>query len=191
MSFFRQPSHIKSVEECEEKFQRRAYGCLPKVSLIFNGKQVLWEVKKVLQSHFSDLYKRLNALTDQRERECYSPAELIMGGVVLFLLKAKSRNEMDQLYRSLEFSRNYRKIFKLRCPSMSAVEDFYRLLSVEEFDVLKAFFSTELIFLTKKKRTYIFSQTNCIFYTPSERFPKYLHFMQLSSIPTMLFEKNT
>ena len=41
---FPQPSHIKSVEECEEKFQRGAYGCLPKVSLIFNGKQVLREV---------------------------------------------------------------------------------------------------------------------------------------------------
>jgi hypothetical protein len=146
---FPQPSHIKSVEECEEKFQRGAYGCLPKVSLIFNGKQVLWEVKKVLQGHFSDLYKRLNALTDQRERECYSPAELIMGGVVLFLLKAKSRNEMDQLYRSLEFSRNYRKIFKLRCPSMSAVEDFYRLLSVEEFEVLRASLIATLI----EKRT--------------------------------------
>ena len=133
-----QPPHIKPFEECKEIFQRGAYGCLPKVSLIFNGKQVLWEVKKVLQCHFSDLYKRLNALTDNRERECYSPAELVLGGVVLFLLKKKSRHEMDKSFGDLGFSRIYRKIFKFRCPSMSAVEDFYRILPAEEFDELKS-----------------------------------------------------
>ena len=72
------------------------YGCLPKVSPIVTGKQVLWEVKKVLQCHFPDLYNRLNALTDLREREGYSPAELVLGGIVLFLLNNKSRNEMDK-----------------------------------------------------------------------------------------------
>jgi len=42
----------------------------------------------------------------------------------LFLLKKKSRNEMDNHFREQEFSRNYRKLFKLRCPIMCAVEDF-------------------------------------------------------------------
>jgi hypothetical protein len=140
---FPQPPHIKSVEEIE-----RRYGCLPKVSSISTGKQVLWEVKKVLQCHFPDLYNRLNTLTDTRDRKCYSPAELVLGGMVLFLLKKKSRNEMDNHFRDQEFSSNYRKIFKLRCPSMCAVEDFYRIVPREEFDNLKV---SLLVLLIEKR----------------------------------------
>ena len=128
LSVILQPPHIKSVEEIESSFQDHRCHCLPKVSSIHTGKQVLWEVKKVLQCHFSDLCALLNAVTDMRERKCYSPAELILGGIVLFLLKQKSRNEMDQHFREAEFSDNYRKIFKLRCPGMCAGEDFYRIL---------------------------------------------------------------
>jgi hypothetical protein len=119
------------------------------VSSIANGKQVLWEVKKVLRCHFSGLYDRLNALTDTRQRKSYSPAELVLGGMVLFLLKKKSRNEMDNHFREQEFSDNYRKIFKLRCPSMCAVEDFYRTVPPEEFDDLKSAIIAVLI----EKRT--------------------------------------
>ena len=96
---FSQPPHIKSVEEISDSFQERSYGCLPKVSSVFNGKQVLWEVKKVLQCHFPVLNDKLNAMTDTRERKSYQPAELVLGGVVLFLLKKKSRNEMDNHFR--------------------------------------------------------------------------------------------
>jgi len=145
-----QPPHIKSVDGVGFNFQVPEYGCLPKVSAIFNGKQVLWAVKKVLQCHFSDLYERLNVLSDTRERKCYSPAELVLGSLVLFFLKKKSRNEMDSHFRELEFSRNYRKIFKLRCPSMCAVEDFYRDLSREEFGNLKV----ALIAILIEKRTF-------------------------------------
>jgi len=125
------------------------YGCLPKVSPIVTGKQVLWEVKKELQCHFPDLYDSLNALSDTRERKGYSPAELVLGGIVLFLLKNKSRNEMDKHFREVEFSQNYRKIFKLRCPSMCAVEDFYRCVPTDEFDDLKS----SLLALLIEKRT--------------------------------------
>ena len=112
---FSQPPHIKSVEEIEVGSQVLSYGCLPKVSSVVNGKQVLWEVKKVLQCHFPVLNAKLNAMTDARERKSYQPAELVLGGIVLFLLKRKSRNKMDNHFREQEFSRNYRKIFKLRC----------------------------------------------------------------------------
>jgi len=149
LSVFLQPPHIKSVEEIDARFQFYGNGCLPKVSSIFNGKHVLWEVKKVLQCHFSDLYVRLNTMTDTRERKCYSPAELAMGGIVLFLLKSKSRNEMDNHFREQEYSDNYRKIFKLRCPSMCAVEDFYRNLPTEELEKLKV----SLIAILIEKRT--------------------------------------
>ena len=145
-----QPPHIKSVEEIDARFRKFGYGCLPKVDSVVTGKRVLWEVKKVLRCYFSDLYDRMNALTDARDRKCYSAAELVMGGVVLFLLHNKSRNEMDKRYGEQAFSKNYRKIFKLRCPSMSAVEDFYRLLPPEEFDDLKA----ALIAVLINKRTF-------------------------------------
>jgi len=72
-----------------------------------------------------------------------------MGGIVLFLLKKKSRNEMDDHFREREFSENSCKIFKLRCPSMCAVEDFYRILPTEELEKLKA----TLISILIEKRT--------------------------------------
>ena len=56
---------------------------------------------------------------------------------------------MDQHFREAEFSDNYRKIFKLRCPSMCAVEDFYRILPTEELENLKA----PLIAILIEKRT--------------------------------------
>jgi hypothetical protein len=141
---FSKPPHIESVEEIERKF-----GCLPKVSAVVTGKEVLREVSKVLRCHFPDLYSRSNALTDSRQRKCYKPSEPVPGGIVLFLLKNKSRSGMDNHFREEEFSRNYRKIFKLKCPSMSAVEDFYRKLPPEELDGLKA----ALIAVLIEKRT--------------------------------------
>ena len=132
------PPDIKHVSEACSHFELPVKNRLPKVSAFFTGKQVLWEVKKVLQCHFSDLYKHLDALPDARKRKEYSPAGLVMGSIVLFLLKQKSRNEMDNHFHEQEFSCNYRKIFKLRCPSMCAVEDFYRILPPEELDCLKA-----------------------------------------------------
>jgi len=45
---------------------------------------------------------------------------------------------MVNQFREQELSANYRKIFKFRCASMCAVEDFYRILTCEEFDALKS-----------------------------------------------------
>ena len=56
---------------------------------------------------------------------------------------------MDNDFRELEFSKNYRKIFKQRCPSMCAVEDFYRIVPIEEFERLKVSMLAVLI----EKRT--------------------------------------
>ena len=109
----------------------------PKLSARATGKKVLWEIKKVLQSHFPDLAERLNRITDTRERRPYSPSELVFGGLVLFLLKCRSRNAMNNRLMEKEFSGNYRKLFKMPCPGMDAVEDFYRELPPEEFDDLK------------------------------------------------------
>jgi hypothetical protein len=128
---------------------------------VVTGKQVLWEVKKLLQCHFSGLYDRFNSLTDTRQRKGYSPAELVLGGMVLFLLKSKSRAEMDNRFREQEFSKNYRKIFKLRCPSMDAVEDFFRELPREELDKLKAASVAVLI----EKRTLHSHRLLCKYFT--------------------------
>jgi len=142
------PDIKPDIKSCSG-FEFSLKNCSSKHSSIVTGKQVLWEVKKVLQCHFPDLYKYLDALPDARKRKEYSPAGLVMGSIVLFLLKQKSRNEMDNHFREKEFSDNYRKIFKLRCPSMCAVEDFFRVLPSEEFDRLKA----SMIAILVEKRT--------------------------------------
>ena len=65
-----QSSHIKSVEEIMDHSQVLSYGCLSKVSSVVNGKQVLWEVKKVLQCHFPVLNDKLNAMI--RNNTCWN-----------------------------------------------------------------------------------------------------------------------
>lgn len=77
------------------------------------------------------------ALGDSRKRKDYSLAELVMGGVMLFVFKAGSRNAFDNDRREAVFRENYRRAFKLRLPSMDAVEDLYRLLGESQLESLK------------------------------------------------------
>lgn len=98
-----------------------------------------------LANHFPDLSVLLNRMNDKRERHEYSVEELVLGGLILFLLKQGSRNSMDNLRCQEQFSRNYYRAFKRRCPSMDAVEDFYRILEPQELEQVRAVLIARLI----------------------------------------------
>lgn len=76
-------------------------------------------------------------LADPRKRKDYSLAELVVGGIMLFVFKEGSRNAFDNERREARFRKNYRRAFKLRLPGMDAVEDLYRLLDENEPENLK------------------------------------------------------
>lgn len=72
---------------------------------------------------------------------------------MLFVFKEGSRNAFDNDRREAVFRKNYRRAFKLRLPSMDAVEDLYRLLGDGELESLKHLLVKTLI---EKKMFYKF-----------------------------------
>ena len=56
---------------------------------------------------------------------------------MLFVFKEGSRNAFDNERKEDRFRKNYKRAFKLRPPSMDAVEDLYRLLEESELESLK------------------------------------------------------
>lgn len=109
------------------------------------GKQVIWQIGKVLTSYFPDLYDKLSGIVDPRKRREYALTELVMGGIMLFVFKEGSRNAFDNERKEAVFSRNYQRAFHLQLPGMDAVEDLYRLLDAGELEKLKTFLIKELV----------------------------------------------
>ncbi len=72
-----------------------------------------------------------------RKRKDYPLAELVVGGIMLFVFKEGSRNAFDNGRKEAVFRKNYRRAFKLGPPSMDAVEDLYRLPGESQLESLK------------------------------------------------------
>ena len=111
------------------------------------------QIAKTIQSGFPGLAEKITGLDDPRKRKDYSLAELVMGGIMLFVFKEGSRNAFDNDRREAMFRKNYRRAFKLRLPSMDAVEDLYRLLGESQLESLKHLLVKTLI---EKKLFYKF-----------------------------------
>ncbi|MCF6356509.1 MAG: transposase [Draconibacterium sp.] len=84
-------------------------------------------------------------LCDPRKRKDYSLAELVMGGIMLFVFKEGSRNSFDNDRKETVFRKNNQRAFKLRLPSTDAIEDLFRLLDKQELETLKTLLIKELI----------------------------------------------
>lgn len=111
------------------------------------------QIAKTIQSGFPGLAEKITGLDDPRKRKDYSLAELVMGGIMLFVFKEGSRNAFDNDRREAMFRKNCRRAFKLRLPSMDAVEDLYRLLGESQLESLKHLLVKTLI---EKKLFYKF-----------------------------------
>jgi hypothetical protein len=110
-----------------------------------NGKIVLWQIKKVLHCHFSDLEAHLSSLTDPRTGIQYSIEELLMASIVLFLLNCDSRNDFNNKSRDQQFRQNYYRMFRLELPQMDAVNDLFEKLLVKEMETLRCHLIASLI----------------------------------------------
>ena len=96
------------------------------------------QMHKVIKQYFPKLFEQMGALTDHRKRRDYQVSELITSGIAMFLLKATSRNALNNDRKQECFKSNYAKIFKRRLAHMDTVEDFLRRLPAEDLDKLKA-----------------------------------------------------
>lgn len=128
-----------------ETSHRKGFRVPPKPKASENGQIVLSVINKVISSCFPDIKERMNSLSESRKRVGYSMAELVLAGVMLFVFKKGSRNKMDNARRNQKFKKNYCRIFKLRLPSMDAVEDVYRNLEPIELENLIASLISTLI----------------------------------------------
>jgi len=99
---------------------------------------------KVIKGKCPGLFVQMEQLADKRKRKDYQVAELVTGGIAMFLFKETSRNAFNN-DRSERFKRNYFKIFRLRLPHMDTVDAFLRLLSPYELENLKAALVSGLI----------------------------------------------
>ena len=103
------------------------------------------QIAKVIHSGFPGLNDKIMHLCDPRKRKDYSLAELVMGGIMLFVFKEGSRNAFDNDRKEMVFRKNYQRAFKLRLPSTDAVEGLFRLLGKQELEKLKSLLIKELI----------------------------------------------
>ena len=101
------------------------------------GRVALWQIKKVLHCHFADFASRISALCDPRKGVQYSIEEIVMAGIVLFLLKCSSRNAFNHKAKDVQFRGNYYRMFRLGLPHMDAVNELFEKMDTEAFEALR------------------------------------------------------
>ena len=80
------------------------------------GQQIVCQINRTISHYFPDLIERLQKLPYYRERKHYKIAELVTGGIAMFLFKEGSRNAMNNDRKEEKFNKNYQRLFKLRLP---------------------------------------------------------------------------
>jgi hypothetical protein len=109
------------------------------------GKTIVYQINKTIKHYFPDIREKLNQMEDARKRSDYELAELLTGGIAMFLFKSSSRNAFNLDRKEAQFQKNYFRLFKMRAPHMDAVDDLFRLLDEKELEKLKAIFVAGLI----------------------------------------------
>lgn len=109
-----------------------------KTSAAEKGKIILWSIKKVIHSHFPDLFEKLNCLTDNRKRKEYSTPEIFIGALFMFIFKETSRNSYNNDRREPCFRKNFYKIFGFNLPHGDTIDEVLRELPTHELEILKA-----------------------------------------------------
>ncbi len=99
-----------------------------------------------MRSYFPDLKKSLSQVTDHRKRKDYGCDELLSASLGMFILKAQSRNAVNNERRhSGEFTSNFQKLFQADLPHLDAVQDFLEVLPPVELENIKVDMVSRLI----------------------------------------------
>ena len=84
-------------------------------------------------------------MSDPRKRKEYSIAEIVAGGLFMFLFKETSRNSYNNDRREVRFRKNFHKHFGLNLPQADTTDEVLRHLVPEELEDLKAHLVSGLI----------------------------------------------
>lgn len=102
------------------------------------GKTAIHQIYKTLSHYFPDLSHALNQLPDPRNHIQYEPAELVMAGISLFMLKQGSRNNFNNARKDPCLLENYHSLFDKRLPHLDSTDRYFRDLPEEELEKIKA-----------------------------------------------------
>jgi len=97
------------------------------------------DYRKTLKGRFPALLSSFSHLPDPRKPQGrqYRLVDLMFGGLSLFLFKAGSRNQLNNLRRDGYFSTNYHHLFGLKLPHQDAVHDVLCELENEYLEEVK------------------------------------------------------
>jgi hypothetical protein len=101
------------------------------------GKIVISRIRRVIDTHFPDLFQDFNDLTDKRKRKDYLMAEIVTGALFMFIFKETSRNAYNNDRHDACFRKNFFRYFGIDLPHADAVDDVLRVLPPEELELLK------------------------------------------------------
>lgn len=79
----------------------------------------------------------MNEIEDCRNKSHYQLAEILTGCLAIFLFKAGSRNELNNLRNDPKFQKNYEKLFKLALPHPDTVKNVMKKLDEKHLEKLK------------------------------------------------------
>ena len=78
-----------------------------------------------------------NTVQDPRKWGCqYTLNEMLWAGIMLFVLRADSRNVINQCRRSASFQKNYQSLFNKKCPHMDSLHKLIPRLNEEDLENL-------------------------------------------------------
>lgn len=113
---------------------------------IIRGTDIAYQLRKTMRSYFPDFRKSLSQVTDHRKRKDYGCDELLSASLGMFILKAQSRNAVNNDRRhSGEFKSNFKKLFNASLPHLDAVQDFLEMLPPVELENIKVNMISRLI----------------------------------------------
>ncbi|GAF95814.1 unnamed protein product, partial [marine sediment metagenome] len=78
-----------------------------KITAAEKGKVIISGIRRVIKSRFPELLDKLNSLTDNRKRREYSMAEILTGGLFMFIFKEASRNSYNNDRKEKCFRKNF------------------------------------------------------------------------------------
>ena len=85
------------------------------------GKSVVYELFKTINHFFPKLLEQLRQIEDCRSRSDYALTEILMAAIAMFIFQQGSRNAFNNLRQEAKFSKQYRRLFKLRLPHLDTV----------------------------------------------------------------------
>ena len=101
------------------------------------GKIVISRIKKVIETHFPELFQSFNGLTDRRKRKEYLLAELVTGALFMYIFKETSRNGYNNDRRDACFRKNFFKYFGINLSSglsISLASEFIENTSGRDYE---------------------------------------------------------